>query len=61
MRSRALCEHLGADDMLLFSSDYPHWHFDGDAALPAGMPEATVDRLLARNPLQTYPRIGGTA
>ena len=56
-----LCEHLGSDDMLLFASDYPHWHFDGDAVLPAGLPDATVARLLARNPLQTYSRIGGTA
>lgn len=28
--------------MLLFSSDYPHWHFDGDEALPAELPDATV-------------------
>ena len=45
-----LCEHLGSDEMLLFSSDYPHWHFDGDDVLPEGLPEATVERLLARNP-----------
>jgi predicted TIM-barrel fold metal-dependent hydrolase len=47
--------------MLLFSSDYPHWHFAGDDALPAGLPEATVNRLLARNPQDTYGRIGGNA
>ena len=56
-----LCEHLGSEDMLLFSSDYPHWHFEGDDVLPAGLPDATVGRLLARNPIDTYPRIGGTA
>jgi predicted TIM-barrel fold metal-dependent hydrolase len=56
-----LCEHLGSDEMLLFSSDYPHWHFDGDDALPAGLPDQTVARLLARNPQETYTRIGGTA
>jgi uncharacterized protein len=56
-----LCEHLGSDEMLLFSSDYPHWHFDGDEVLPAGLPEETVARLLARNPQETYSRIGGTA
>ena len=34
-------EQLGSDQMLLFSSDYPHWHFDGDDAFPPGLP-ATI-------------------
>ena len=52
-----LCEHLGSEDMLLFSSDYPHWHFEGDEALPEGLPGAIVDRVLSGNPKSTYPRI----
>src|SRR4029079_5017008 len=28
--------HIGSDRMLLFSTDYPHWQFDGDDALPDG-------------------------
>jgi len=56
-----LLEHLGSDDMLLFSSDYPHWQFDGDDALPDGFPEALTSRLLTGNPLDTYARMGGTA
>src|SRR4029079_12561652 len=26
---RKTLEHIDSDDMLLFSTDYPHWHFDG--------------------------------
>ena len=25
-----IIDHLRSDDMLLFSSDFPHWQFDGD-------------------------------
>ena len=41
--------------MLLFSSDYPHWHFDGDDALPAGLPAELVRKICVDNPLETYP------
>jgi predicted TIM-barrel fold metal-dependent hydrolase len=50
-------EHIGSDRMLLFSTDYPHWQFDGDAALPAGWPEASLGNLLSENALETYPRL----
>ena len=36
-----LLEQLGSDDMLLFATDYPHWHYDGDDALPPGLPAAS--------------------
>ena len=48
---------IGADRMLLFSTDYPHWHFDGDEALPAGLSDELVRRILVDNPLETYPRL----
>ncbi|MEM7023006.1 MAG: amidohydrolase family protein [Pseudomonadota bacterium] len=54
-------DHLGSENMLLFSSDYPHWHFDGDEVLPDGLPDGIVDRLLSKNPNATYARMGGTA
>jgi len=46
--------------VLLFSTDYPHWHFDGVEALPDGLSEATMRRVLVDNPLATYPRLAGS-
>jgi predicted TIM-barrel fold metal-dependent hydrolase len=50
-------EQIGSDHMLLFSTDYPHWHFDGEDVLPDGIPDATIRRLLVDNALETYPRL----
>jgi uncharacterized protein len=50
-------EQLGSDRMLLFSSDYPHWHFDGDDALPNGLPAELIQKICVDNPLDTYPRL----
>ena len=50
-------EHLGSDDILLFSTDYPHWHFDGNEVLPEGLSPETVQKLLIDNPMATYPRL----
>jgi len=52
--------HLGSDEMLLFATDYPHWQFDGDAVLPAGLPDAARRKILLENALQTYPRLRET-
>ena len=52
-------EHIGSDKVFLFSTDYPHWHFDGDDVLPNGLPDATLQKLLTDNALQTYPRLNG--
>jgi hypothetical protein len=54
---RKTLEHIGSDRMLLFSTDYPHWHFDGDDVLPNGLPDHAVRRILIDNPLETYPRL----
>ncbi len=48
---------IGSQEMLLFSTDYPHWHFDGQAAVPAGLPEGLVQKILVDNPLATYSRL----
>jgi hypothetical protein len=50
-------EQVGSDRLLLFSTDYPHWQFDGTAALPEGLAPALAHRILVENALDTYPRL----
>jgi len=47
--------------MLLFSSDYPHWQFDGDSPIPPGFPASLVARMCRDNPLETFPRLQASA
>jgi predicted TIM-barrel fold metal-dependent hydrolase len=55
-----LADHLHSDEILLYSSDYPHWQFDGgilgDSVLPAGLSEGLRRKIMVDNPLATYPR-----
>jgi uncharacterized protein len=43
--------------LLLFSTDYPHWQFDDDAALPEGMSPELVRKIMIDNPYATYGRL----
>jgi predicted TIM-barrel fold metal-dependent hydrolase len=52
-----IIEEIGSDEMLLFSTDYPHWHFDDKDALPDGLPEHLLRKLLVDNALKTFPRL----
>jgi predicted TIM-barrel fold metal-dependent hydrolase len=52
-----IMDHIGSDRMLLFSTDYPHWHFDGEDVLPDGLSDEAIRRVLIDNPLETYPRL----
>jgi predicted TIM-barrel fold metal-dependent hydrolase len=52
-----LFEHMGSDRLLLFSTDYPHWQFDGEEALPDGLPEGLIRKILIDNPRETYRRL----
>ena len=52
-----IMEELGSEDMLLFSTDYPHWHFEGTNAVPPGLPEAIARKMMVTNPLATYSRL----
>jgi predicted TIM-barrel fold metal-dependent hydrolase len=48
---------LPSEDVLLFASDFPHWQFDGDAILPAGLSPLLQRKMLIDNPRATYPRL----
>jgi predicted TIM-barrel fold metal-dependent hydrolase len=52
-----MVDHLDSDDILLYASDFPHWQFDGDDALPRGLPESLREKILVDNPLATYARL----
>jgi predicted TIM-barrel fold metal-dependent hydrolase len=45
-----LIDELGSDELLMFSTDYPHWHFDtADEAVPTGLPPDLERKLMAEN------------
>ena len=50
-------DHVRSDELIVFSTDYPHWQFDGDDALPEGLSDAMIRKILIDNPLATYPRL----
>ena len=52
-----IMDQLQSDAMLLFATDFPHWHYDGDAMLPAGLAPALRRKILIDNPLATYSRL----
>ena len=56
-----LIDHLQSDDMLLFASDFPHWQFDGDQIMPAGIPERLHGKIRRDNALATYERLNAVA
>jgi predicted TIM-barrel fold metal-dependent hydrolase len=53
-------DHMGSDDLLLFSTDYPHWQFEGLDAIPAGLDPALARKIMVDNPLRTYARLRET-
>ncbi|HET6182487.1 MAG TPA: amidohydrolase family protein [Acetobacteraceae bacterium] len=56
----AILEQIGSDDALLFSTDYPHWQFDGEDPLPPELSPALARKIAIDNPLATYPRLKET-
>jgi hypothetical protein len=59
-RLERLFDQLGSDELVMFSTDYPHWHFDTAVeALPAGLPPALVGKIMAEN-ARTWYRLPAT-
>jgi hypothetical protein len=50
-------DQLQSDQMLLFATDFPHWQYDGDQMLPAGIAPTLRKKILIDNPLATYSRL----
>jgi uncharacterized protein len=50
-------DHLRSDEVLLYSTDYPHWQFDGDDVLPPGLSADLRRKIMVDNPLATYPSL----
>jgi predicted TIM-barrel fold metal-dependent hydrolase len=53
-----LMDQLQSDEMLLFSTDFPHWQFEGTDMLPPGLSASLRRKILIDNPLATYSRLG---
>lgn len=53
-------DHMGSDELLLFSTDYPHWQFDGAEAIPPGLDPALARKIMVDNPSRTYSRLKET-
>jgi predicted TIM-barrel fold metal-dependent hydrolase len=54
-----ILDQIGSDDLLMFSTDYPHWHFDTpEEAFPFGaLPEGMVRKIMFENARAFY-RLG---
>ena len=52
-----LFDHMQSDELILFSTDYPHWQFDGDDVLPEGLSSDLVRKIMIDNPCATYGRL----
>jgi hypothetical protein len=50
-------DHMGSDEMILFSTDYPHWQFDGLDVIPEGISPSLARKIMVDNPKNTYPRL----
>jgi predicted TIM-barrel fold metal-dependent hydrolase len=50
-----IMKQLGSDELLMFSTDHPHWHFDDPSdALPAGLSPTLRSKILRDNARAFY-------
>ena len=54
---RRVMEHIGSDQLLMFSTDYPHNHFDGTDVFPEGLDQSVRDMMTSGTPLSVYGRL----
>lgn len=59
-RLERFVEQMQSDRLILFSTDFPHWHFDGKDALPLSPSSPLAPKILYQNALDTYPRLTET-
>jgi len=46
-----IIEQIGSEDLILYSSDYPHNH---DSTLPSGLPNALIQKIMTENAQKFY-------
>ena len=52
---RQIVDQLGSDDLLVYSTDYPHWHADdGDGALPIQLSPERTRKIMSENARAWY-------
>lgn len=48
-------DQLGSDELLMFSTDYPHWHFDTpEEAIPVHLPDDLARKVMGENARAFY-------
>jgi predicted TIM-barrel fold metal-dependent hydrolase len=52
-----IIEHMQSDELLLFSTDYPHGQFEGMGVIPEGLSADLVRKIMIDNPRATYSRL----
>ena len=50
-----IIDQLDSEELLMFSTDYPHWHFDiPEEAFPVALPERLAHKILSENARAFY-------